>query len=123
MLDRLETAAMQSAMRGCGFAALAIFCMMAGFTGNLPSQLKSGGYGALLVTMVLVLKAFMAPRQRFRKTETWLLLAEADKPPEAYAQHMVTNARQLAFLRCAHSSGWLAAGLLGAGLLAGLLGG
>ena len=122
MLEHLDRAAMQSVMRGCGFASIAIVMMMAAFTGNLPAQLKSGGFAALLMGFILILKAAVAPNQRFRKTETWLMLADAHKPPEASAQQLITNARRLAFLRAAYLACCLAAGLLGAGFFAGLMG-
>jgi hypothetical protein len=110
--QRLRALAEISTARACGFAGLAILCLMVGLSGNLATTLKAGGYAALLVMTVLLLMAHHAPRKPFKRTELWLMLDEAERPPAALAQGLLAAVRRAAFLRFAAYHATAAAVLL-----------
>ncbi|WP_439498199.1 hypothetical protein [Bosea sp. (in: a-proteobacteria)] len=99
--QRLRLLAEISTARACGFSGLAILCLMVGLSANLAATLKAGGYCALLVTAVLLLLAQQAAARPFKRTELWLMLDEAERPPAPIAQDMLAGARRAAFLRFA----------------------
>lgn len=119
---RLRLLAEISTARGCGFAGLATLCLMIGLSANLASTLKAGGYSALLVMSVLLLMAQRAPSKPFRRTEVWLMLDDADRPPEPLAQRLLSAVRRAVFLRFAAYHAIAAALLLTGGFVAGLPG-
>jgi hypothetical protein len=119
---RLRLLAEISTARGCGFAGLATLCLMIGLSANLASTLKAGGYCALMVMSVLLLMAQRAPTKPFRQTEVWLMLDDADRPPEPLAQRLLSTVRRAVFLRFAAYHAVAAALLLTGGVLAGLPG-
>lgn len=45
----------------------------------------------MLLTAILVVKAMLASRTNHKRTETWLILAESERPPPAAAQIMIAN--------------------------------
>ncbi len=116
---RIRLLAEISTARGCGFAGLAILCLMVGLSGNIAATLKAGGYCALLVMAVLLLMAQRAPSKPYRRTELWLMLSEAERPPEPLAQRMLAGIRQAVFLRFAAYHAIAAALMLTAGVLVG----
>jgi hypothetical protein len=120
--SRLRLLAEISTARGCGFAGLAILCLMVGLSGNIAVTLKAGGYSALLVTAVLLLMAQRAPTKPYRQTELWLMLSEAERPPEPLAQHLLAAIRRAVFLRFAAYHAVAAALMLTAGVLVGIAG-
>lgn len=117
---RLRLLAEISTARGCGFAGLATLCLMIGLSANLAATLKAGGYSALLVTSVLLMMAQRAPGKPFRHTEVWLMLDEAERPPEPMAQRLLAGVRRAVFLRFAAYHAVAAALLLTGGFVAGL---
>ncbi|WP_146170069.1 hypothetical protein [Bosea sp. 124] len=119
---RLRLLAEISTARGCGFAGLATLCLMIGLSANLAATLKAGGYSALLVTSVLLMMAQRAPGKPFRHTEVWLMLDEAERPPEPMAQRLLAGVRRAVFLRFAAYHAVAAALLLTGGFIAGLPG-
>lgn len=121
MSPAVRQAAMISTARACGFGALAVMTAMIGFVGTPVLSLKLGGLLFLLVTTVLILKAWRAPWMPYQRTEVWLLLAEADRPSSSIAQTVISSARIEAFYRFAHISATIAALFLAGGILAGLL--
>ena len=74
-------------LRACGFASLAIFCVMIGMSFMPRLAFQAGGF---LTTVMAVspglLKAFEARTKDYRKTEMWLYLEKDVRPPAAYAQ-------------------------------------
>jgi len=118
---RMRLLAEISTARGCGFAGLAILCLMVGLSANIATTLKAGGYSALLVMTVLLLMAQRAPAKPFRQTEVWLMLEEAERPPEPLAQRLLSGVRRAAFLRFAAYHAVAAATMLTAGFVVGLL--
>lgn len=120
MSPAVRQAAMVSTARACGFGALAVMTTMIGFAGTPVLSLKIGGVCFLLVTVVLILKAWRAPLMPYKKTEVWLLLAQEDRPSSTFAQTVIASARIEAFYRFAHISATIAALFLAGGILAGL---
>ena len=120
MYQAVRQAAFMSTARGCGFGGLAIITAMMGFADYPPAALRFGGVAMLLTAVILILKAWRAPQKPYRKTEVWLLLAEADRPADPYAQQLVAAARIEAFYRFAFTASVLAAIFLSLGLFNGL---
>lgn len=117
---RLHVLAEISTARACGFAGLAILCLMVGLSSSLATTLKGGGYAALLVATVLLLMARRAPAKPYRRTELWLMLDDGERPPDALAQRLLAEARRAAFLRFAGYHAIAAALALMAAFAAGL---
>lgn len=112
MQDPIETNAWISVARGCGFAALAASCGMVSLAFDPPAAFKFGGYSALLTCAILLLKAWRAGKVRYSQTEMWIMLHQHERPPKAYAQAVITNARRDMLYRFARLNAWIAAALL-----------
>lgn len=78
--------AYETVMRACGFASLAIFCVMVGLSFNPQAAFQAGGFLTTLMALVLILKSHWARTKPYRHTEMWLYLPKEQRPPEAYAQ-------------------------------------
>lgn len=72
--------------RACGFGFLAIICVMVGLSFAPREAFQAGGLLTLVMVGVLLLKAYLAPWQSYRRTEMWLYLPEAQRPPDDHAQ-------------------------------------
>jgi Ca2+/Na+ antiporter len=118
MVSKIQEAAELSVARACGFAALAIVMMMLGFSGDPPEALKCGGLGALLVCIVLVLKAFNARSRNVKSTETWIMLKPEDRPSMATAQQVIGTVLREVYLRFALQACLIAVGLLAFAVIA-----
>jgi len=94
MADRIETCAWISVARGCGFGALAIVTTMVGLSGYPAAALKFGGQSSLLMSFIMIVMAVRAPRKNYKRTEVWLLLDEASRPPPSIAQRVIASARR-----------------------------
>ena len=104
--------------RGCAFAMLAIMCFVIGLSWHPLLAARTGGVLVTLMTLVLIYRARRAHLEDYRRTEAWLLLAEADRPHPQAAQYALATARREAFEHFAYyTSGaaalfWLAAVIL-----------
>lgn len=78
--------AYETVLRACAFSALAIFCVMIGLSFNPRAAFQAGGTLTMLVTLVLIFKAWEARTKPYRRTEMWLYLPKEHRPPENYAQ-------------------------------------
>ncbi|MEJ8570988.1 hypothetical protein [Microbaculum marinum] len=85
-MEDLRRMAFLSIGRGCGFAGLAILCVMIGLTFDPLIAVRSGAVLMTLSTMVLLLKARQALTQDVRRTEMWILLEEGRRPAPEHAQ-------------------------------------
>jgi len=85
-MDELRRTAFVSIGRACGFAGLAILCVMLGLTYDPLVAVRSGGILMTLATVVLLLKARMALTQDVRRTEMWIMLDDGKRPAADYAQ-------------------------------------
>jgi hypothetical protein len=117
MPDLIKRLADLSIARGCGFAALAVACVMISLAGNLGSVFEAGGIGCLLTATALILKAHYASPATFKQTEVWIMLDKRERPADDIAAVWITEARRLALLTWANRMTWAAVVLLGAALL------
>jgi hypothetical protein len=85
-MEEMRKAAFTSVSRGCGFALLGVFCVMVGFSYNVPLMFQTGGMLSMVAVLFLILKARFALSSNYKTTEMWLMLPDDFRPPEAYAQ-------------------------------------
>jgi uncharacterized membrane protein YdfJ with MMPL/SSD domain len=90
-VEEMRRVAYETVLRACGFASLAIFCVMIGLSFIPRSAFQAGGFLSMLMTLVLVLKAREALTKDHRRTEMWLYLPKEDRPPQASAQRTVST--------------------------------
>jgi hypothetical protein len=88
-MDEMRNIAYETVLRACGFASLAIFCVMIGLSFLPRSAFQAGGFLSMTMTLVLVLKAHGARTKDHRHTEMWLYLPKERRPPQAVAQKTI----------------------------------
>ena len=93
--------AYETVLRACGFASLAIFCVMIGLSFLPRAAFQAGGFLSILMTLVLVLKAREARTKDHRRTEMWLYLPKESRPPQALAQKLVSTLMREIYLQFA----------------------
>jgi hypothetical protein len=71
---------------------------MVGFAFDPALSAKAGSILSLLAALALCFKAWIAPHTNYRRTETWLILPEADRPPSATAQSIISRVLRRTFL-------------------------
>ena len=121
MLDQIERAASMSISRACGFALLAIATFLVGLAAvETILMLRTGGILTLLVALVLLLKSRLAPRQPYKRTEVWLMLAPDQRPSAAIAQQVISTVLRETYLRFALYTSLLSISLLVSALVIGL---
>ncbi len=91
--------------RGCGFAALAIACGLIGFAHDPLALLRAGAVLVTGLAVVLAVRAMHARGRPYKRTETWLLLDPADRPPAAIAQRTIGTALEDVYRRFARLAG------------------
>ncbi|MDF3061380.1 MAG: hypothetical protein K0S06_1489 [Microvirga sp.] len=114
-MEHMRRVAFETVLRACGFASLAIFCVMIGLSFEPRAAFQAGGMLTLLMTAILMLKAYEARSKNHRRTELWLYLSEEQRPPEAEAQRACSAVLQETYLTFAR---WAATIALVMGLLA-----
>jgi hypothetical protein len=85
-MEHMRRIAYETVLRACGFGSLAIFCVMIGMSFAPRMAFQAGGFLTMLMTAILVIKAYEAQRKDYRRTEMWLYLPKEQRPPAAYAQ-------------------------------------
>ena len=85
-MEHMRRVAYETVLRACGFASLAIVCVMIGFSFQPRLAFQTGGTLTMLMTLVLIFKAYEARTKDYRHTEMWLYLSKEERPPAAYAQ-------------------------------------
>ncbi len=88
-MDAIENAAYVSVGRACGFAGLAVFCIMFGLSFEPILAARAGAVLCLALTAILALYAYHAPARPYKRTELWLILAKDQRPPAAFAQDVI----------------------------------
>lgn len=106
IVEEMRRIAYETVLRACGFASLAIFCVMIGLSFLPRSAFQAGGFLSMLMTLVLVLKAYEARTKDHRRTEMWLYLPKESRPPQALAQKMISDIMRETYLQFAR---WTAA--------------
>lgn len=85
-MEQMRRVAYETVLRACGFATLAIFCVMIGMAFDPRLAFQAGGFLTTMMAFVLIMKSREALTKDYRKTEMWLYLEKDFRPPEAYAQ-------------------------------------
>jgi len=101
IVEEMRRIAYETVLRACGFASLAIFCVMIGLSFLPRAAFQAGGFLTILMTLVLVLKAREARTKDYRRTEMWLYLAKESRPPQALAQKLVSTLMREIYLQFA----------------------
>jgi hypothetical protein len=100
-MEHMRRVAYETVLRACGFASLAIFCIMIGMSFMPKAAFQAGGFLTMLMSAVLILKAFEARTKNYRRTEMWLYLKKDERPPAAYAQWASATVLRETYLRFA----------------------
>ena len=85
-MERMREIAYETVLRACGFASLAICCVMIGMSFMPQLAFQAGGFLTTMMSGILILKAFEARTKDYRRTEMWLYLEKDQRPPATYAQ-------------------------------------
>jgi hypothetical protein len=97
-MEEMRRIAYETVLRACGFASLAIFCIMIGLSFLPRSAFQAGGFLSIVMTLVLVLKAREALTKDHRRTEMWLYLPKESRPPQASAQRVISTVMRETYL-------------------------
>ena len=97
-MEEMRRIAYETVLRACGFASLAIFCVMIGLSFLPRSAFQAGGFLSMVMTLVLVLKAYEARTKDHRRTEMWLYLPKENRPPQAIAQRTISTLMRETYL-------------------------
>lgn len=120
-LELYRRLAAVSVARACAFGALGTLCVMVGLASEVANSLKAGGYCSLFTTVILLIKARQAPSRPVKRSELWIMLDKADRPPDFIAQPVLSGVLQDAFLRFASIHALGACLLLSLALVANML--
>src|SRR5262245_65926441 len=93
-MEDMRHIAYEIVLRACGFGSLAIFCVMVGLSFEPRAAFQTGGFLTLLMTGILILKAYEATRKDYRRNEMWIYLPEERRPPKAHAQFAMSTILQ-----------------------------
>lgn len=104
LMEEMRRIAFETVLRACGFASLAIFCVMIGLSFLPRSAFQAGGFLSLIMTLVLLLKAEEARTKDHRRTEMWLYLPKDRRPPQSHAQKAVSTVMRETYLVFAYWS-------------------
>ncbi len=85
-MEHMRRIAYETVLRACGFASLAIFCVMIGMSFMPRLAFQAGGFLTTIMSAVLILKAYEARTKAYRRTEMWPYLEKDQRPPASYAQ-------------------------------------
>jgi hypothetical protein len=121
-MDQIRVLAYETVLRACGFGSLAIFCVMVGMSFNPRAAFQAGGFLTMLMTLILLYKAWEAPSKSHRRTELWLYLPKEQRPPDDYAQWAVATAMRETYFAFARWTSLIAIAMWALALLFSLLG-
>lgn len=102
---RVRELALVSVSRGCGFAGLAIICFMIGLAGYPDVAMRIGAILMMGTAACLVVKADVALRRPYKRTELWVLLPPSERPPAEFAQQLIGGALREIYRRFAITFG------------------
>lgn len=97
-MEEMRRIAYETVLRACGFASLAIFCIMIGLSFLPGMAFQTGGFLSIVMTLVLMLKAYEARTKDHRRTEMWLYLPKESRPPQASAQRVISTIMRETYL-------------------------
>jgi hypothetical protein len=111
-MEAIERVAYLSVGRACGFGGLAIVCFMVGLSYDPQLAARTGGFFSLVMTVILLLMAAKAPTRPYKRTETWLMLSEAERPAAHVAQAAIGSILREVYLWYARSTALVTAALM-----------
>lgn len=111
-MGAIENAAYISVCRACGFAGLAIFCVIFGLSFQPVFAARTGAGLCVALALVLAAYAYWAPTRPYKRTELWLILAKDKRPPVAFAQRVIGNALRDTYIWFSRQSAIIAIVLL-----------
>src|SRR5262245_52813368 len=100
-MEHIRRVAYEVVLRACGFGSLAIFCIMIGMSFDPVMAFKAGGFLTMLMSGILILKAYEARTKPYRRTEMWLYLPKDQRPHENSAQWTCATVLRETYLRFA----------------------
>jgi hypothetical protein len=100
-MEHMRRVAYETVLRACGFASLAIFCVMIGMSFIPKLAFQAGGFLSTIMCAVLIYKAHEANTKDHRHTEMWLYVSKDQRPPAAYAQWASATVLRETYLRFA----------------------
>ena len=106
----------------CGFAGVAVLCVMLGLSFEPALATRAGGIMGLGIASILSGYGFFATTRPYRRTETWLILPREQRPPAEIAQQVIGSKLRDAYLWFAHKSALVSAVLLATSLVLSLAG-
>src|SRR5262245_26304939 len=121
-MEHMRRIAYETVLRACGFASLAIFCVMIGLSFHPRAAFQAGGFLTTMMALVLIFKAREALTKPYRRTEMWLYLPKELRPPESYAQWASSTVLRETYLRFAFWTSGIAIAMWILALLFFLLG-
>jgi hypothetical protein len=121
-MEHMRRIAYETVLRACGFASLAIFCVMVGMSYTPRLAFQAGGFLTMLMAFVLILKAYEARTKPYRRTEMWLYLPKDQRPPASYAQWASATVLRETYLTFAFWTSGIAIAMWGVALLFALFG-
>lgn len=78
-----------SIRRACGFALLAISCVMLSFSFDLVLAFRIGAVLIAILSAILYLKSLNALRRPYARTELWIMLPERPKAGKEELQRLI----------------------------------
>jgi hypothetical protein len=123
IMEEMRRIAYETVLRACGFASLAIFCVMIALSFLPRSAFQAGGFLTIVMTLVLMLKAHEARTKDHRRTEMWLYLPKDRRPPQAYAQQTISALMREIYLQFAQWTALISIVMLTIALLFSLVDG
>ena len=121
-MEEMRRIAYETVLRACGFASLAIFCIMIGLSFLPRTAFQTGGFLSIVMTLVLVLKAWEARTKDHRRTEMWLYLPKENRPPQASAQQTVSMVMRETYLLFASWTAMISIAMLSLALVFSVIG-
>lgn len=103
-MDKLREIAIACVGRAVMFGALAIGCVMVGFSFNPVSAFRSGAVLTLGMAAILIWKAATAHRQNPKTSEVWLYLDEHSRPADTHARFTFANVMKDVYGRFAQAT-------------------
>lgn len=104
--------------RACGFGAIGIVTTMMAFVGQPGLSMQCGAILFGLMAAILAIKAGLAPRHNFKRTELWLMIKKEPPalPPERL-QQLIGGVMADRFVWHARLAGGIAVAMFAASML------
>ena len=121
-MEDIRRIAYETVLRACGFGSLAIFCVMIGMSFEPRGAFQAGGFLTLMMTVILIAKAYEARTKDHRRTELWLYLPETRRPPKTEAQWAISTIMRETYVQFARWTAFISIVMWLIALLLSLIG-